>query len=149
MTKIRTPGSILLPLLGASAISLTNAALLQANRPGWPFAWVPWFLLGVGCLLLLEVLWLRTLGIDLTPELAVIRGFRRRDVPWRDVQAVFGRERRDVQLILESGEAVTLPAPRNPMGRHGEATYDRDYHRIGQWWLAHRGADWTPAAPRA
>ena len=53
-----------------------------------------------------------------------------------------------VSLILESGERVTLRAPTTWWGL-GDAQYDRDFHRIGQWWLAHRGQSWRPVRPEA
>ena len=27
-------------------------------------------------------------------------------------------------------------------GKRGVAAYEQDYHRIEQWWLAHRGPSW-------
>jgi hypothetical protein len=43
-----------------------------------------------------------------------------------------------VRLILESGESVMLRAPTSSWGLGG-AEYERNVHRIEQWWLAHRG----------
>ena len=66
---------------------LAMAALILTG--GWP-----WFLLiliplPIGFCIIAFALALRTLGVDLTPEFAVVRGFRRRhEVPWLDVQAV-------------------------------------------------------------
>jgi len=50
-----------------------------------------------------------------------------------------------VQLMLESGKPVTLRAPMVSWGfggKRGVAAYEQDYHRIEQWWLAHRGPSW-------
>ena len=53
-----------------------------------------------------------------------------------------------VQLILESGEAVTLRAPTLSVWGSGGAEFEGDFHRIGQWWLAHRGESWRVMASR-
>jgi hypothetical protein len=53
-----------------------------------------------------------------------------------------------VRLILENGKPVLLRAPRRVWGLGG-AAYERDFQRIGQWWLAHRGQSWRPARPEA
>jgi len=118
--------------------------------PGWS-----WFAVGdlaVGCLSVGQALWIRTLGVDLTPESANVRSFRRRNIPWQDVQAVLQYQRHgawSVRLILESGKPVTLQAPRTWSGFGGGAQYERDFHRIGHWWLAHRGEAWRPLRAEA
>lgn len=92
-------------------------------------------------------LWSRTLGVDLTRESANLHGSRRRSVPWQEVQAVvrYGRGgSTGVRLILEHGKPVTLRAPTTMWGL-GAAQFDRDFHCIDQWWLAHRGESWRPA----
>jgi hypothetical protein len=149
-TTIRTRPFGWLPMLVAAAALLADAALLAPDRSG-PMS-PHFFFVSLGCLMAIEALWLRTRGIDLTPEFAVVRGFRRRSIPWSDVQAVLYRRRKfntwDVQLILASGKPVALRAPTKWLG-FGVARYDRDFHRIGQWWLAHRVDSWTPAPPQA
>jgi hypothetical protein len=83
----------------------------------------------------------RTFGVDLTRESAIVRGVRRRSVPWQEVQAVVRYPpsgAKVVRLILESGESVMLRAPTSSWGLGG-AEYERNVHRIEQWWLAHRG----------
>lgn len=115
-----------------------------------PFSWYAWFWLAMSGLSAAEALWLRTLGVDLTRESAIVRGVRRRTVPWQEVQGVVRQRRLGtwvVQLIPESGRPVTLRAPTTFWGL-GVAEYERDYHRIGQWWLAHCGPSWLPATPR-
>jgi hypothetical protein len=102
-------------------------------------------------LLVALMLWGMTWGVDLTPESANIRGIRRRSISWREVQAVLRYEqagRTSVRLILENGKRVTLRAPARLWGL-GAAAYDRDFHQIGQWWLAHRGESWRPLRPEA
>lgn len=92
-------------------------------------------------------LWSRTLGVDLTRESANLHGSRRQSVPWQEVQAVvrYGRGgSTGVRLILEHGKPVTLRAPTTMWGL-GAAQFDRDFHCIDQWWLAHRGESWRPA----
>ena len=53
-----------------------------------------------------------------------------------------------VRLILEHGKPVTLLAPRIAPG-FGAAQFERDFHRIEQWWLSHRGESWRPLLPEA
>lgn len=105
----------------------------------------------VGCLMVSMALSVRTHGVDLTPQSAKLRGLRRRSVPWQDVQAVLRYQPHGdlfVRLILEDGKPVTLRAPATLLG-FGGANYERDFHRIGQWWLAHRGPSWRPVRAEA
>jgi hypothetical protein len=107
------------------------------------------FWLTLGCVMAAAALWSRTLGVDLTRESANLRGPRWRSVPWHEVQAVVRYGRRGawgVRLVLEHGKPVTLRAPTTVLGL-GAAQFDRDFHRIDQWWLAHRGESWRPAHP--
>lgn len=53
-----------------------------------------------------------------------------------------------VRLILESGELVRLRAP-TCTWRSNAARYERDFHSIGECWLAHRGQSWRPLCPEA
>jgi len=84
---------------------------------GWvtidqPFFAVCWLVLG--CASIVKAVKLRTMGVDLTPESANVRGVRRRCIPWKDVQAVVHHRRQGtwgVRLVLESGKPVRLPAP--------------------------------------
>jgi hypothetical protein len=107
--------------------------------------------LAVACVGVVEALWLRTFGTDLTSESAINRGLRRRVIPWQEVQAVVHHRRLGtwgVRLILENGKPVTLRAPTTYWGI-GAVTYDRDFDRIGLWWLVHRGESWRPTSPEA
>jgi hypothetical protein len=118
---------------------------------GWSFAqgkpWVALTYLVLTCVAIVLQFVVRTLGVDLTREAAVIHGRRRRSVRWRQVQSVVSQVnsngRSVVQLILEDGEPVTLPFPKT-LWRKGDARYERDLERIDQWWLAHRGESWRP-----
>ena len=128
---------------------LAMAALFLTG--GWP-----WFLfilipLPIGCCIIAFALALRTLGVDLTPEFAIVRGFRRRhQVPWLDVQAVVSHLNSNgssaVSLLLENGESVPLRYPTSSWQK-GDATYERNFQRIDQWWLAHRGESCPPCPP--
>ena len=124
-----------------AAVNMTQGATWLTR--GW---------LAVGCLYLAMPWVNRTFGVDLTPEFANVRGFRRRAVPWARVQAVVSDKKSNgavvVRLILENGKRVTLRAPTRIWGLGG-AAYDRDFHRIGQWWLTHRGESWRPLLPEA
>jgi hypothetical protein len=110
--------------------------------------------LGLRCtwvLFIALILWGLTWGVDLTSESANVRGFRRRSIPWREVQAVLRYEQlgsTTVRFILENGKPITLRAPARLWGLGG-AAYERDFHQIGQWWLAHRGESWRPLRPEA
>jgi hypothetical protein len=107
--------------------------------------------LTLGCVSIVQALWFRTMGVDLTPDSANVRGVRRRCIPWNDVQAVVHHRRQGtwgVRLILKSGKPVRLPAPTTWSG-FGGAQYEQDFHRIGHWWLAHRGESWRPVRPEA
>lgn len=144
--KIRTPRREWMPLLGFGGIWFAFLALDVATD-------LPWSKpsLVVGCVFVAEALWIRTFGIDLTRESAIVRGLRRQIIPWQQVQAVlryeqFGAGR--VSLILESGERVALRVPTTFLGLGG-AGYERDFHRIGQWWLENRGESWRPVRPEA
>jgi hypothetical protein len=111
---------------------------------------VPFWLAGAG-VIVAQSLWALTWGVDLTPESANLRGVRRRSIPWQEVQAVLRVEvmgSRMVQLVPEKGKPVTLRAPTSLWGLGG-AAFERDFHRIGQWWLDHRGESWRPVRPEA
>jgi hypothetical protein len=141
--KIRTPRHVWIWTFVAALTSLALAAV---------FLWIDhvvitavYFLVLSGAIAALG-LRQRSFGVDLTRESAIVRG--RRNVPWQEVQAVdryVGRRGvRGVQLILQSGKAVNLPAPTSSLGL-GAAQFERDFHRIDQWWQAHRGDSWRPA----
>jgi hypothetical protein len=145
--RIRTPGRQWIWLLVWGGCSLVLAAdNATSGRP-----WIA-LLQGVTGCAAVGMAWARRgFGIDLTPESAIVRGFRRQAVPWKDVQAVVRHETPKsavVRLILEDGEPVRLRYPASlqmkwdPQGK-------RDFQRIEQWWLAHRGESWRPVHPEA
>ena len=150
-TRIRSSALAWGMLAAAGATLLAVVALFAAlprREPMPGLFFLPWLLLVIGSALVVDALWVRTCGVDLLPEHALMRGFGRRVVPWRDVQAVVRRPQTGgwlVQLVLDSGKPVTLRAPMISWdfgGKRQVAAYERDYHRIGQWWLAHRGPSW-------
>jgi hypothetical protein len=117
----------------------------QILARGKPWIALPWLVLV--CVSIVLPFWVRSLGVDLTPEAAVIHGRHRRRVPWLQVQSVVSQVNSNgtsaVRLILENGEQVTLPFPKT-LWRKGDARYEVDLQRIDQWWLAHRGEAWCP-----
>jgi hypothetical protein len=89
----------------------------------------------------------RPVGVDLTADAAVVVDpFRTREVPWRDVQAVT-IESWSTVLHRSSGRPVRLFYPGRVWFVPSQRRFEADFHRVGQWWLAHRGPDWRPAAP--
>jgi hypothetical protein len=156
--RIRTPRMTWIPLLVAALVILAMR-VLEWVAPAGPSPGGSWttgdnFPLVVGGVFVLEALLIRSFGLDLTPESANVHGLRRRRVPWSQIQAVLcyramGADR--VALVLDSGERVVLRMPATYWGS-GPATaarYQEDFHRLGQWWLAHRGPTWRPVRPEA
>jgi hypothetical protein len=144
--KIRFPRPRWIPgfVLGGLCLPFAAASIATGDY-GFVSAWLVLSCFSVGL-----ALWFRTSGVDLTPESANIRDFRRRSIPWQQVQAVLRDDRQvslRVRLILEDGKHVTLQAPTAVWGLGG-AQFERDFQRIGQWWVAHRGASWCPKSPQ-
>lgn len=70
---------------------------------------VAWLAFGVANVA--KALWLRTVGVDLTPGSAILRGRRPRSVPWQEVQAVVHHRRRRVRAGLPPDWPVVARAP--------------------------------------
>jgi len=143
--RIRTSPLNWLVLFGCGLFLLAMQALQWGSRGGDIGLTV------VGGMFVGESLWMRSFGVDLTPEFANVRGLLRRHVRWDHVQGVqcfrqLGTDR--VCLARENGQVVNLRAPSTSWG-FGAARYEHDFHRIGQWWLAHRGPSWRPIRPEA
>lgn len=143
--RIRTSPLGWVVLFGCGLYWLTS----QALRWGGPREDIG--LIVLGGMLVGESLWMRGFGVDLTPEFANVRGLRRQQVRWDQVQGVqlfrqLGTDR--VCLVLENGQVVNLRAPHTSWG-FGAARYERDLHCIGQWWVAHRGPSWRPVRPES
>ena len=110
--------------------------------------WLP-----LSCLLVvafMAVLLHRRGGTTLTPTEVRVNNSRRKRIPWARVQAIsdewyLGSKR--VILWTDDGQRIPLHAPVTLLGNVGRWRFDRDFHRIGYWWLAHRGPDWRPIPP--
>ena len=119
---------------------------MSTGQPGFPL-----YPLAFVCLIVVDGVWMRTAGVDLTSESANVLGLRRCRVAWGKVQAVVRYQRLGtwvVRLILANGQPVLLGAPSSTWG-FGAAEYERDFHRIGQCWLLRRGQSWRPLRPEA
>ena len=129
-------------------ISLALAALYSTD--GRPWLALLWLSVGCGATSIALQQW--NSGLDLTPKCAIVRGFRRRNVPWQAVQEVISHTKPNgtsvVGLVLENGESVMLAAPTSLWRKH-DAKYERDLHRIDQYWLEHRGESWHGVPPEA
>ena len=158
VVRIRTPRMGWMPMLVSAVVMLAIPALDWAV-PAGPSPGGPWIFGDIAFLVLggvgvLESLLIRSFGVDLTPESVNVRGLRRRCVPWSQIQAVLGYRQMGVDrvaLVLDSGERVVLRMPATYWGS-GAATdvkYREDFHRLGQWWLAHRGPSWRPVHTEA
>jgi hypothetical protein len=147
VVQIRTARHVWIPPLVYGGFWLA-LAILQLKL-GLPLIGKFWLVLG--CVLLGEAVWLRRLGVDLTPESAHLRGLRRRNIAWCDVQAVVRSRRQGmwvVELVLANGKAKRLRAP-TMLWVFGAAQYERDFDRISQWWLANCGDAWQPVRAEA
>jgi hypothetical protein len=76
--------AVWMPWLVFGGFWLVLAAVEMAA--GQPALTLQWVVLGV--IVIAEAFWVRTFGVDLTRESAMVRGLRRRSVPWQEVQAV-------------------------------------------------------------
>ncbi|MFI6407929.1 hypothetical protein [Streptomyces sp. NPDC050548] len=91
-------------------------------------------------------------GITLTPSAAVVHNLRRRTIPWSDVRGIHTESiRRTTTIVLyeANGRFTRLRAPST--GFHGrDRHFEEKFHVIENWWLTHRGPDWSPvSAPPA
>lgn len=89
-------------------------------------------------------------GVTLTPSAAVVHRWRRRTIPWSDIQAIRIDSSHGVRVVViheADGRRTRLRAPIT-----GILNWDRGFEEkskvIGGWWLEHRGPDWTPVPPR-
>jgi hypothetical protein len=81
-------------------------------------------------------------GINLTPTVAVVHGFRRRRIPWPQIQGVapepfMGGWR--VVLSTNTGKRIPLRAPIIDLFGTNKRGFHNGFHTIGQWWLQHGG----------
>jgi hypothetical protein len=153
VVRVRQPQRALLPFY---VLMLVPIALLTLNvwTMGDELGLGPWPYVAWGVLLLPAVVLvahgvLRPLGVDLRDDAAVVVGpLRNREVPWRDVQAVtFGTRGDTLTLYLADRTEVRCRYPSHSMLYVPSKRVDADFHRVGQWWLAHRGPDRQPLPP--
>ncbi|MFE2095893.1 hypothetical protein [Streptomyces sp. NPDC059468] len=116
---------------------------------GGPFGPLRFSLLVWAVLLPVALITSRPFGVTLTPSAAVVHNFRRRTVPWSNVQAVrieslFGS--RTVVIYETGGRRTRLRAPITGF-LSWDRSFEEKFHTIGRWWLDHRGPDWTPVPP--
>lgn len=137
-TRIRTTAWAYTPMAVVGALVAAEGIIL-----GQPFS-----LTVMGLVFVAESLILRWFGITLTPTEAIVHSLRWRRIPWSQVQAVtqepFCGIRR-VVLWTPNGRQP-LRAPVTQWFGLGKERFERDYHAIGQFWLAHRGPDWQQQA---
>lgn len=136
----------LLPVMPAF-LGLGLGTLNPAGRAAFgPWFFVPW---AASVLLLTVISATFPFGITLTPSAAVVRNLRRRTIPWVSVQSV-RVERimggRFVALYEADGRRTRLRAPMTGFLQR-DRDFERKFHTVGQWWLAHRGNDWVPVPP--
>ncbi|KPI02346.1 hypothetical protein OK074_5347 [Actinobacteria bacterium OK074] len=100
-------------------------------------------------MLVLGVLLPSYFGVNLTPSAAVVHNFRRRTIPWADIQgiqieSILGA--RTVVLYEANGRRTRLRAPTTGF-LAWDPGFEEKFHVIGGWWLEHRGPNWTPVPP--
>ncbi|MCP3819298.1 hypothetical protein NLX86_14660 [Streptomyces sp. A3M-1-3] len=137
-----------LPLLPGAAIIVAGQILFWAE--GGPAG--PVLVTGLVLWLvapLVAVVSSSAFGITLTTSAAVVHNFRRRVIPWSDVQAIrieplMGS--RTVVLHEANGRRTRLRAPMTGF-LSWDRRFEEKFHTIGRWWLDHRGPEWTPVPP--
>ncbi len=92
------------------------------------------------------VLLLRSLGADARPDGLLVRGLRRKLLPWAAVSRIeparsFGAW---TVTVVAGRTAYRLHAPTS-FG--DDPRFGRDLDTLLGYWVAHRGADWCPPPP--
>lgn len=135
------------PSLGQQVPFLVLALLFVANVVLMSLTTHDWIPDPLFALLLLELIYLgRSVGVTLTPDEAIVHTFRRRRIPWRDVQCVQVERFMGSRVIIiydARGRHFRLRAPMSGFLSR-DKRFEEKFQTIGQWWLAHRGDDWTP-----
>ncbi len=133
-------------------------------RVGWrqlpwflPVIWLPqlwlshWTVFWIGLLVAFvpELLWLRTTGIDLTPDALVLRGLRRRVMPWPEITSMRIAPLVGTQSILVTtrDEQRRLRAPVHTPFVGPDREFKAKADTLYRYWVEHRGGDWSPAPP--
>jgi hypothetical protein len=136
-TKLRLSSWTYAPLIAAAIFIQVDSVARGAFRPGLAL---------MSALFIIEGLLLpRWVGVTLTETHAVVYRRLRRRVPWSQIQAItkepyLGSSR--VVFWTPEGR-VPLWAPTNFFGLCAKR-FERDFHALGQFWLAHRGDAFEP-----
>ncbi|MFK4099597.1 hypothetical protein ACI2L1_05855 [Streptomyces sp. NPDC019531] len=100
-------------------------------------------------LLFVPLIMNRHFGITLSQSTAIVHNLRRRTIQWAEVQVIrieYVLGTRTVVIYEADGRRTSLRAPIT-----GFLSWDREFeekfHKIGRWWLEHRGEDWVPVPP--
>ena len=137
----------MLPMLPAACLVLaTQVSFWLGGGPSRPalFAGLFW-----AAVLVLSLITPRPIGITLTSSAAVVHRFRRRTIPWADVQAICVEPQFGVQTVViyeAGGRCTRLRAPITGW-LNWDRGFEEKFHTIGRWWLDHRGPDWVPVPP--
>jgi hypothetical protein len=86
-------------------------------------------------------------GVTLTPSEAVVHNLRRRTIRWADVQGIWVESSMGARRIVireANGRLTRLRAPVTGF-LSWDSGFEEKFHTIGEWWLRHRGPEWTPA----
>ncbi|MFJ2891856.1 hypothetical protein ACIO53_38030 [Streptomyces sp. NPDC087305] len=97
-------------------------------------------------LLVLGALFPSRLGITLTRSAIVVHTFRRRTIPWSDIQTmkietILGS--RTVVLHEATGRRTELGVPTTGFLVR-DSRFEEKFRTVEAWWTTHRGPDWTP-----
>ncbi|MFK0157756.1 hypothetical protein ACIQVK_37535 [Streptomyces sp. NPDC090493] len=138
----------LLPALPGFAVVVPFQVLIWLEDGTFDSTVLP-ALLTWGVLVPLLQIATRGFGVTLTPTTAVVHSFRRRTIPWADVQAiqiesVLGS--RTVVIYEAGGRQTRLRAPMTGF-LNRDRSFEEKFHIIGRWWQQHRGPDWVPVPP--
>ena len=97
-------------------------------------------------LLVLGALVPSRLGITLTRSAIVVHTFRRRTIPWSDIQSMKIETvlcSRTVVLHETTGRRTELGVPTTGFLVR-DSRFEEKFRTIEAWWTTHRGPDWTP-----
>jgi hypothetical protein len=87
-------------------------------------------------------------GVDLRPDALVLHGMRSRVVLWSSVGAVYTSSlfATRVVYVVVDGRARLLRAPTHLAFVAPDRDFEAKADALSEYWLAHRGAAWTPPA---
>jgi hypothetical protein len=136
-------GSGLTPLVVPFVLGVTNHQPPSGFDPFWA-----WFPLPIAVAITLLSLWgeRRKQLVLRAGSLSVRIGWRKRKISAADIVAVtLEREvgTRLVTLWTRDGKRHRIGVAGRTQGLWAQH-FERDWHLIGQWWLANRGYDWQP-----